>query len=63
MRWLLIMTVCTAYDPICDQQQAGVYRSETMCVANGLATDPDLQFRCVREFPDGVPLPRPRPLR
>jgi hypothetical protein len=68
IEFLLMLQVCNSYDGDCTWKPAGRYRTETICVANGLAIDPAVaRFKCVliekqRAGPDQrIPLPRPRP--
>lgn len=65
IEYLLVIQICSNIDGDCQWQQVGRFRSEEICVANGLAKDPAvIRFKCVlleRPIAERIPLPRPRP--
>jgi hypothetical protein len=74
IEFVLMVQICNSYDGDCMWQRVGRFRTENVCVANGLAIDPAVvRFKCVeieqRKSPGEsrsrtqppVPLPRPRP--
>jgi hypothetical protein len=67
IEFLLAIQICSNLDGDCTWQKMARYRSEEICVANGLAIDPAVvRFKCIalehRAGPDQqIPIPKPRP--
>jgi hypothetical protein len=64
LEFLLVVMVCSNIDGDCQWQRVGRFKSEEICVANGLAIDPVvIRFKCVGVGyePEHIPLPRARP--
>jgi len=65
--YLLVVQFCSWLTGECSWGRAGLYGTEQNCVMHGLGfgppSHPMVQFKCVMQAKETIPLPKPRPNR